>query len=147
MPEMQRRIKKWQLYKTFFWPVFGETSCVWRFIEAGTIFLWLLSSFIFYEWSVFHFELLFPCSVCRTGNLAGFSLGEECSFLLCPGLQKWMLVQDLAVWFQSWSLSSLQDVHQLKGKKKKVINIVFGEKNRFTAGFSLLLSLGVFSSN
>lgn len=52
--------------------------------------------------------------------------------VLCPGLQKWMLVQDMAVWFQSRSLSSLQDVHQLKEEKKKSINLVFGE-NRFTA--------------
>lgn len=64
MPEIQRRIKKWQLHKTsFFWPVSGETLWVWRFIEAGTIFLWLLCPSLFYEWSVFHFELLFPCSV------------------------------------------------------------------------------------
>lgn len=32
-------------------------------------------------------------------------------------------------------------------KKKKSFNLVFLEKNRFTAGFSLLLSLGVLSSN
>lgn len=142
MPGCKGEFKN-ELYKTSFWPVFGETSWVWRFIEAGTVFLWLLCPFIFYERSVFHFELLFPCSVCRTGKMAGFSLGEQCPFLLCPGLQKWVLVQDLAVWFQSWSLSSLQDVHQLK-EKKKGINLVFGEKSRFTAGFSSFLSLGVF---
>lgn len=31
-----------------------------------------------------------------------------------------------------------------QGKKKKGINLVFGEKSRFTAGFSSFLSLGVF---
>lgn len=66
--------------------------------------------------------------------------------LLCAELLGWMLVQDMAVWFPVLESKHIAKCIPAEGGKKG-INLVFGEKSRFTSGFSFFLSLRIFSSN
>lgn len=79
-------------------------------------------------------------------------LGTWQAFPLERNVLSFVLVCRSGCLFRIWLFGSSPGVWAhykmcTSSRKKKGINLVFGEKNGFTAGFSSFLSLGVFSSN
>lgn len=144
MPEMQRRIKNWQLCKTFFltcfwWNLCLKIHCGRNYISLTSLSFYILWMISFPFWTIVS---LFSLQNWEPGRL--FPWNDPFLFaLVCRS----------GSFFRIWLFGSSPGVYAhckmctSSREKKKGINLVFGGKNRFTAGFSSLLSLGVFSSN
>lgn len=143
MPEIQERIWKWQFYKTSFPDLF----LVKVLRSEGSLSQGLYT---------FDFSVLLYCvndqvsllnywspGFCKLRTWHTFPLERNVPSLCWTAGD--MLVQDVALWFPVLESKHITKCAQTKGRKRALT--VFGEKSRFTSGFSFFLSLGIFSSN